>query len=82
MSAAPAIRPAATVHRAGHDHVHDHGPHEAHNHSDHDHHPQALEPARAAQPGFSLLRLSALERLAGAAVALALLWIAVIWALT
>jgi len=32
-------------------------------------------------PGFSLLRLSALERLAGVAVLLAFLWIAVLWAL-
>jgi hypothetical protein len=35
----------------------------------------------AAEPHFSLLRLSAGKRLAGAAVVLTLLWLAVWWAL-
>ncbi|MBM3596348.1 MAG: hypothetical protein FJX31_11460 [Alphaproteobacteria bacterium] len=68
------------VHHHGPGHTHDHG----HDHS-HDHNhgaPHALPAARAAEPGFSLLRLSALQRLAGVAALLALLWIAVAWALS
>jgi len=37
--------------------------------------------AEAAEPAFSLLRLSAVQRLAGAGVVAALLWLAVWWAL-
>ena len=37
--------------------------------------------ATPVEPGFSLLRLSAAERLAGVGVVSALLWLAVWWAL-
>jgi hypothetical protein len=37
--------------------------------------------AVAAEPGFSLLRLSAAERLAGAGLIAGLLWLLVWWAL-
>ncbi len=40
-----------------------------------------LPPARAQAPRFSLLRLSALERLIGVSVILAALWAAVFWAM-
>ena len=45
----------------------------------HHHHPGRAHPAAAISP--SLLRLSAAERLAGAAVVIALLWGAVLWAM-
>jgi hypothetical protein len=51
----------------------DHHPH-------HHHHPGEAHPAAAVAP--SLLRLSAIERLAGAAVVIALLWGAVFWAIS
>lgn len=59
--------------------------HDDHNHP-HDHHGHAhaapaVAVARRADPGFSLLRLSALQRLAGAGVIIAVLWLAVLWAL-
>jgi hypothetical protein len=38
-------------------------------------------PAKANGPGFSLLRLSALARCAGALVVIACLWAVVLWAL-
>jgi hypothetical protein len=38
--------------------------------------------ATAAPPTLSLLRLSAAQRLAGAAVVLAVLWLLVLWVLT
>ncbi|HEU5276059.1 MAG TPA: hypothetical protein VFU97_20550 [Xanthobacteraceae bacterium] len=51
----------------------------------HHHHPHHHHPAGAAHPAAqiapSLLRLSAAERLAGAAVVIALLWGAVFWAI-
>jgi hypothetical protein len=43
------------------------------------HHPGRSHPAAAVSP--SLLRLSAAERLAAAAVVIALLWGAVLWAM-
>jgi hypothetical protein len=58
--------------------------HDDHDHShDHDGHAHAASASavRRADPGFSLLRLSALQRLAGAGVIIALLWLAVLWAL-
>lgn len=58
-------------HAHHHEHAHDHAhPHE------HGHGP------RRAEPGLSLLRMSAAQRLGGAAVVLALLWGGVFWALT
>jgi hypothetical protein len=44
-------------------------------------HPHAHRHATPVEPGFSLLRLSAVERLAGVGVIAALLWLAVWWAL-
>ncbi len=41
----------------------------------------AAAPPAAAEPHFSLLRLSAGQRLAGASVVLVFLWMAVWWAL-
>jgi hypothetical protein len=52
-------------------------PHPPHLH--HHHHPDHAHPSAALAP--SLLRLSAAERLAGAAVLIALLWGAVWWAI-
>ena len=56
-----------------------------HDHQDHSHDHGHAHPAaavvRRADPGFSLLRLSALQRLAGAGVIIALLWLALLWAL-
>jgi len=49
-------------------------------HHHHHHHPDEAHPAAAVAP--SLLRLSAIERLAGAAVVIALLWGAVFWAIS
>ena len=49
-------------------------------HHHHHHHPDEAHPAAAVAP--SLLRLSAIERLAGAAVVVALLWGAVFWAIS
>ncbi|WP_167673904.1 hypothetical protein [Microvirga terricola] len=43
-------------------------------HSDHHHAPRAI----AAEPTFSLLRLSAGQRLAGASILLATLWLLVL----
>jgi hypothetical protein len=43
------------------------------------HHPDHAHPSAAVAP--SLLRLSAAERLVGAAVVIALLWGAVLWAI-
>ncbi|MDH7799801.1 MULTISPECIES: hypothetical protein [unclassified Beijerinckia] len=61
---------------SGHGHSHEH----AH---DHAHEAAVLAPvhARAAIPGFSLLRLSAGQRLAGAGLIVIALWAAVFWAL-
>jgi hypothetical protein len=50
--------------------------HEQHHHH---HHPGRAHPSAAVSP--SLLRLSAVERLAAAAVVMALLWGAVLWAM-
>jgi len=57
-----------------HDRVHDHA--HAHDHA----HEAPQRPARA-KPGFSLLRASAAQRLAGVAGLIALLWLGVWWAL-
>jgi hypothetical protein len=48
-------------------------------HPHHHHDPDHAHPSAAVAP--SLLRLSAVERLAGAAVLIALLWGAVVWAI-
>jgi hypothetical protein len=48
-------------------------------HPHHHHDPDHAHPSAEVAP--SLLRLSAAERLAGAAVMIALLWIAVFWAI-
>jgi len=68
----------AHAHHHVHDHAHDHAHGDGHAH-DHAHEaPQ--RPARA-KPGFSLLRASAAQRLAGVAGLIALLWLGVWWAL-
>ncbi len=65
-------RDAAPDHGHGHDHDHAH---------DHAHpHPAGTGLAGAARPSFSLLPLSAAARMGGAALIVAGLWIAVIWA--
>jgi ABC-type Zn2+ transport system substrate-binding protein/surface adhesin len=73
----------APDHRQGHrhgqrpDHAHDH----AHDHT-HDHaHGHAHDPSLIAPPGFSLLRLSAGARLAGALALAGAIWAGVWWAL-
>jgi hypothetical protein len=61
------------THLEAHDHSHPHEPGHVHAH-----------PARAADvspAGFSLLRLSAVERVGGAALIAALIWSGVWWAL-
>ncbi len=50
--------------------------HDAHHH----HHPGEAHPSAQVAP--SLLRMSVAERLAGAAVVIALLWGAVFWAMS
>jgi hypothetical protein len=54
----------------GHDHTHPH----------HHHRPGQAHPS--APVGASILRMSALERLAAAAALIALLWAAVVWAMS
>ena len=57
-------------------HAHTHGHTHGHTHSqDHDH-------AQAHAPGLSLIRVSAAQRVAGAAALAGLLWLGVFWALT
>ena len=51
----------------------------SHPHPHHHHDPDHAHPSAEVAP--SLSRLSAAERLAGAAVMIALLWIAVFWAI-
>lgn len=61
-----------------HDHDHDH----THDHVAGDHHGHAHDPAAVVAPGVSLVRLSALQRLAGATFLSALIWTAVRWAMS
>ncbi len=76
---------------AGHDHTrHDHNhdavdavsqaakPH-AHNH-DHAHTDSAASAPRRAHPGFSLLRMSSLQRLVLALALVVAIWLSVFWA--
>jgi hypothetical protein len=56
------------------DHSH---PHHEHSHS----HAAGIAAVPTHVPGLSLLRLSAVERLAGVGVVIAALWAAVYWAL-
>jgi hypothetical protein len=55
-------------------HTHDHS------HPHHHHHPGEAHPLAAVSP--SILRLSAVERLAAASVAIAAIWAAVLWAIS
>jgi hypothetical protein len=55
-----------------HDHHHEHGHH-------HHHHPGEGHPPASISP--SILRLSAVERLAAAGVVIAVIWAAVFWAM-
>jgi hypothetical protein len=62
----------ATMPTQIHDHQHEHGHH-------HHHHPGEGHPPASISP--SILRLSAIERLAAAGVMIALIWAAVLWAM-
>lgn len=53
----------------------------AHDHADHDHGHAQAPAARPGGASFSLLRMSALGRLAGALALSAFVWLAVWWAL-
>jgi len=55
------------------DHTHNHPHHHHHHHAGHVHPPATVHP--------SILRLSALERLAASAVVIAILWVVVFWAM-
>jgi len=55
-------------------HVHDHHHHHHHHHPGEGHPPASISP--------SILRLSAVERLAAAAVLIVLIWAAVFWAMS
>ena len=54
-------------------------PTHVHQHPHHHHHPGQGHPPASISP--SILRLSAVERLAAAGVLIALIWIAVLWAM-
>lgn len=70
-----------SVGRPGHAHGLTYSPpRPAHDHDAHDH-GHAHDPAAVVIPGFSLLRMSALERLAGAVALCALIWAGVWWAM-
>ena len=70
---------------AKHDHAkHDHAAHDAphahaHSHS-HSHSDETANAPRRANPGFSLLRMSSLQRLALAHLLVAAIWLSVFWA--
>ena len=68
-------------HAHDHDHAHAHGHVHDHAHGHDDHHGHAHDPSAVVAPGPSLLRMSALERLAGAGVLSALIWLGVTWAM-
>ena len=66
---------ASGVHEHDHGHEHAHG----HGHAPHDHAAHAsVKPAR---PPASLLRMSALQRLALSGGAVAAIWVGVFWAI-
>ena len=65
----------------GHGHNHDGHEHDTLGHSRHARHEEASSSVSSARPGFSLLRLSAFQRLAGAFTLSAFLWCGVWWAL-
>ena len=62
-------------------HDHDHGHDHTHGHAHDDHHGHAHDPSAVVAPGPSLLRLSVVERLAGARVICAFIWLGVKWAM-
>ena len=68
---------------AKHDHAkHDHAAHDAphaHAHS-HSHSHDTANAPRRANPGFSLLRMSSMQRLALALILVAAIWLSVFWA--
>lgn len=53
-----------------------------HDHTHHDHHTHAARPASHVATRLSLLRMSAGQRLIGAVLLSAILWLGVWWALT
>ena len=66
---------------AGHDHAgHDHAGHDHANHNHGAHANIAVSAPRRANPGFSLLRTSSLQRLALALTLVAAIWLGVFWA--
>ena len=89
MMAQPGVesRPALTTADDHHTHtrLNDHGAHRhAHAHADHSHAELGRDrpmPVVLREPGLSLLRLSALQRVAGALLFSLLLWATVLWAL-
>ena len=66
---------ASGVHEHDHGHEHAHG----HGHAPHDH--AAHAPVKPARPPASLLRMSALQRLALSGGAVAAIWVGVFWAI-
>ena len=62
---------APSVHEQDHGHGHGHHDHAAHHHA----------PVKPARPPASLLRMSALQRLALAGGAVAAIWVGVFWAI-
>ena len=60
-------------------HEHDHGHEHAHGHAPHHH--AAHSPVKPARPPASLLRMSALQRLALSGGAVTAIWVGVFWAI-
>lgn len=67
-------------HAAGHGHDEGHGDGHAHAHADAHPHAHPTPPASAPAAGRSLLMASSLQRVLGALGLIALLWMAVAWA--
>jgi hypothetical protein len=82
----PHVHAHAHDHEHGHAHDHAHHAHAHHDHAHHDHahHDHAHDPAPASShvAGLSLLRMSAAQRVSGAAALAGLLWLGVFWALS
>ena len=80
MDAALHVHAAGHVH--GHAHGHDHSHDDGHDHAAHAAGSSLLIPKPAPAPVSSLLMASALLRFAGAIGLIALLWMAVVWAMS
>jgi len=68
---------ASGVHE--HDHGHEHA--NGHSHAPHDHAAHRHTPVKPARPPASLLRMSALQRLALSGGAVVAIWVGVFWAI-